>query len=161
LKIEEALAAAGMAALALITFANVVFRYVTDVSFAFTEEYSIALMVVVTLLGTAFAASGNRHIRIGYFVDRLPPRRRRTFELVAVAMTVAMFGFLIVLGGRLAYDEWRFEDTSPGLGVPQWIYTVWLPVLSAVVAGRAIGRGIRIWRGTEIGSGDGGPETGL
>jgi TRAP-type C4-dicarboxylate transport system permease small subunit len=149
LKIEEALAAAGMALLALITFANVVFRYATDVSFAFTEEYSIALMVIVTLLGASVAVAGDRHIRIGFFVDRLPPRRRRLFQLLSVAVAVAIFGILVALGGRLAYDEWRFEDTSPGLGVPQWIYTVWLPVLSAVIVLRAVGRGMRVWRGED------------
>ena len=40
-----------MAALCLITLGNVVARYLTNYSFAFTEEYSIALMVVVTMLG--------------------------------------------------------------------------------------------------------------
>ena len=34
-----------------------------------------------------------------------------------------MFALLLVLGGRLVWDEYRFEVTSPGLGEPQWIYT--------------------------------------
>ena len=38
-RLEGYLAAAGMAALCLITFANVVVRYLTDVSFAFTEDF--------------------------------------------------------------------------------------------------------------------------
>ena len=36
-----------MAAMALITAANVVTRYLTNISLAFTEEYSVALMVMV------------------------------------------------------------------------------------------------------------------
>ena len=51
LSIEKVVAAASMAALCLITLGNVVARYLTNYSFAFTEEYSIALMVVVTMLG--------------------------------------------------------------------------------------------------------------
>ena len=35
--------------------ANVLVRYFTDVSFAFTEEISVVLMVVMTLVGAAHA----------------------------------------------------------------------------------------------------------
>ena len=61
-----------MAALGLITLGNVVVRYLTNYSFAFTEEYSIALMVVVTLLGASIAAARNQHMRITWFVDSMP-----------------------------------------------------------------------------------------
>ena len=81
LSVEKVLIAAVMGAMALITFANVVVRYLSNVSLAFTEEYSIALMVVVALLGTGLATAAGRQIRIGYFVDRLRPPLRRAFEL--------------------------------------------------------------------------------
>ena len=42
------------------------------------------------------------------------------------------------LGAKLVWDEYRFEVTSPGLGEPQWIYTLTLPVLSLLVMLRAI-----------------------
>ena len=34
--------------------------------------------------------------------------------------------------------------TSPGLGEPQWIYTLALPFLAAIVIGRAIGHLVRV-----------------
>ncbi len=144
--LERALAALAMAALCVVTFANVVTRYLTDVSLAFTEEYSIFLLVVMTLLGSSVAAAADRHIRITILADRLPPPLRRVAELAAWSAALAMFGFLVWYGGRLTYDQWRFEETSPGLGYPQWIYTVWLPLLSAVVAARVAGRIVRTAR---------------
>jgi TRAP-type C4-dicarboxylate transport system permease small subunit len=138
--VERAAAALAMAALCVITFLNVVVRYLTDYSFAFTEEYSIFLMVVMTLFGSAVAFAANRHIRITFLLDRLPPGARRGAEILAWLACVAMFLLLIWYGGRLAYDEWRFEDTSPGLGVPQFLYTMWLPILSVVVLLRILGR---------------------
>ena len=145
--LERALAALSMAALCVITFANVVARYLTDVSLAFTEEYSIFLLVVMTLLGSSVAAAADRHIRITFLADKLSPPVRRVTELIAWTAALVMFGFLVWYGGRLTYDQWRFEETSPGLGNPQWIYTVWLPLLSAVVGLRIVGRLIRIARG--------------
>ena len=129
-----------MAALGLITLGNVVVRYLTNYSFAFTEEYSIALMVVVALLGGSIAAARNHHMRITWFVDNMP-RGPALSNTVAMLATVVMFGLLIALGGKLVWDEYRFEVTSPGLGEPQWIYTATLPLFSILVVIRAVAVG--------------------
>ncbi|MGG5819882.1 TRAP transporter small permease [Falsiroseomonas sp. HW251] len=149
LKIEEVLVAAAMAAMALITVANVVTRYLTDISLAFTEEYSVVLMVLVALLGTAVATASGRHIRIGYFTDFLSPNGQRVAEMGAMVLTVICFAILVRYGWTLAYDEYRFEVLSNGLGNPNWWYTGWLPVLSVVVVLRAMGRLIRLARGKD------------
>lgn len=149
LKVEEVLVAATMAAIALITAANVVTRYLSNVSLAFTEEYSVVLMVVVALLGTSVATASGRHIRIGYFTDMLPKGGQRAAEMIGVALTILCFGILVWYGYRLAYDEYRFEVLSNGLGNPNWWYTGWLPLLSAIVVLRAIGRMIRLARGQD------------
>ena len=50
-RIEDFLPRWPMALICCITFANVLVRYFTDVSFAFTEEFSIFLTVVLTFFG--------------------------------------------------------------------------------------------------------------
>src|SRR5215204_6497292 len=142
LSIEKGIAAAAMAALCLITLGNVVARYLTNYSFAFTEEYSIALMVVVTMLGAGIATAADRQIRITWFADLLPPAGRRWAEVVSTLAVIVMFVLVV-------WDEYRFEVASPGLGEPQWIYTLALPVLSAAVVGRAIGHLVRTLRSRE------------
>ncbi len=138
-----------MALLCLITMANVVVRYFTDISFAFTEEISIALMVVMTLVGAAHAFVDNKHITITYFIDLLGPRGRRAARLLALVAGLAMFGVLGVLASRMAWDDYRFEVTSPALGIPQWLYTIWLPLVSLLIVVRILGA-LRRWRlGTE------------
>lgn len=144
--IERCFAAIVMAALCLITFVNVVVRYLTDRSFAFTEEYSVVLMVVMALFGTASAFAGDRHIRLTFIIERLKRPLQRRIEYVVSALCLVMFGLLVVLGARLAWDEYRFEVTSSGLGHPQWLYTMVLPVLAAVIVLRIAGRLLRVWR---------------
>lgn len=141
--------AAAMAGIALITAANVATRYLTDISLAFTEEYSVVLMVVVALLGTAIATASGRHIRIGYFVELLPKGGQRIAELAGLALTIICFGILVWYGYKLAWDEYRFEVLSNGLGNPNWWYTGWLPLLSAIVVLRALGRLLRLARGKD------------
>lgn len=149
LRVEEVLIAAAMAAMVAITSANVVTRYLTNVSFAFTEEYSVALMVIVTLLGTALATATGRHIRIGVLIDGRSPAFRRRAEAIAMLLTIACFSLLVWYGARLAYDEYDFEVLSNGLGHPNWLYTGWLPLLSLVVVLRAAGRLARVMRGQD------------
>ena len=146
LRIEDHLGALAMALLALITFANVVVRYLTNESFAWSEEISVSLMVILTLVAGSAAVIRDRHIRIEMLFDAGPVERRRRFAMLSALATVAAFLILASLSTRLAWDDYQYEVTSPGIGVPQWWYTVWLPVLAAVVAFRAMQRLVRIWR---------------
>ncbi|MDR2112656.1 MAG: TRAP transporter small permease [Candidatus Accumulibacter sp.] len=135
---ERALMAVSMGALCLLTMANVLVRYFTDISFAFTEEISIVLMVVMTLVGASHAFTTRHHIAILYFAERWAVLRRIAPRFAA-ACSLLMFGLLTFYGARMAWDDYDFEVTSPSLGVPQWWYTIWLPILSLLIVLRLIG----------------------
>lgn len=147
LKLEEYAAGIAIGILGIITFVNVVVRYLTNFSFAFTEEFSVFLMVLVALFGGSSVMAKGGHLKIMFVVDRLSPQRRRVVGFIANALTAMTFLLLSIFGARMAWDEYRFEVTSPGLGVPTWIYTIWLPLLSLAIFGRAVGVMIRTWRG--------------
>ena len=140
-RIEEALGAAAMALICLISFANVVARYATNVSFAFTEEYSVFLLVFMTFVGASAAFAGNQHIRITFLIDRMPPMLRWLCELVTLAAVTLMFSLILYYGARVTYSEWFWEETTPGLGNPSWIYTIWMPILCVAILLRVLGRG--------------------
>lgn len=139
-RIEEFLAAAAMALISCITFGNVLVRHFTAVSFAFTEEFSVFLMVFLTFAGASAAFARNRHIRMTFITDRLPPGVARKVEYLVLALSASMFSVLCWYGSRLFWDDWKFGTTSPGIGIPQWIYTIWLPILSLVIVLRILGR---------------------
>jgi TRAP-type C4-dicarboxylate transport system permease small subunit len=144
--IERVLTAAIMCALLLITFANVLVRYLTNVSFAFTEEYSVALMVILTLVGTSAAFAGNRHIRLTFLVEKLALTSQRRIEIAVLVVCLVMFLLVGALGARYTWDEYRFDALSPGLGIPQWRYTVALPIVSLAICLRILGRLVRVLR---------------
>jgi TRAP-type C4-dicarboxylate transport system permease small subunit len=144
--IEGAVVALLMLVLTAITFGNVLVRYFTDRSFAFTEEYSVALMVLLTLVGAASAFATDRHIRMTFFVEKLGRRTQRRIEFLVLALSLLLFSLITWYGAWLTWDEYRFEVLSPGLGVPQWIYTLALPVFAAVISLRLLGRLMRVAR---------------
>jgi TRAP-type C4-dicarboxylate transport system permease small subunit len=147
LRLEDWLIVLTMAALALITFANVLVRYFTSASFAWTEEISVFLMIVLALVGGSAAVARQLHIRIEFFADGGSERRRRVLAEFGAVMVALLFGLITVLSVRVVWDDYRFEETSPGIGVPQWWYSVWLPVLCALTTARAVQVFVRLRRG--------------
>ena len=138
LTIEEIFTGIAMGLIVLITLGNVVARYLTSQSFAATEEFSIALLIILSFLGSATAFAFDRHIRVTFFIEKLPARVRHGAEWLSFAVTAALFGFIAFYAGVLTFDQYRFEETSPALGLPQWWYTVWMPVLSALLVVRLV-----------------------
>jgi len=142
-RIDEILGAAAMAIICLISIANVVVRYATDFSFAFTEEFSVFLLVFMTLIGAALAFATGDHIRIGFFVERMGSRGRAIANGISLLATVTVFALVLWYGAGFAFDQWAFEETSAGLGYPSWIYSIWLPILAAVILLRVVQRALR------------------
>ena len=145
LRFEDWMTVLSMAALACITFANVIVRYLTAESFAWTEEISIFLLVVLTLCASSSAFVRVLHIRIELLADGGSPARQRRFALVAGTVSLLFFAGLTVLLGRMALDEYNWGDTSPAIGIPTWWYSMWLPVLSTVITLRLAGILRRTW----------------
>ncbi len=126
-----------MAALCVITMANVVVRYLSDESFAWTEELSVFLLVLTTMAGAAAAALRDNHIRIEFFLMRGSDAHRRRLVLFGAAVSAVFFVVLAVLTGFMAWDDFKYAEISMGLGVPRWWYSAWVPALSMVIAFRS------------------------
>lgn len=133
LKIEHLLAAGAMALLCILTFANVLVRYFSNISFAFTEEFSIFLLVFVTLVGASSAFARHKQIEITLLVEKLPAVAQRMMRGMVWVANLLMFGLLLWFGTWFAFDDFRFEVTSSSLGYPQWWYSIWLPLLSLAI----------------------------
>ena len=145
LPVERVVAALAMVAICFISFANVLVRYVSNYSFAFTEEYSTFLLVLMTFVGASVAVARNSHMRVGFFAEF--GRRWRLFcRIVARLASLLMFGLIVWFGSWLTWDQYRFEELSAGLGVPTWIYTMWMPLLSLLIMARILFTWWQEWR---------------
>ena len=78
ISVESWIGIIALAGISIISLANVVVRYTTNTSFAFTEEFSVFLMVVLAFSGAAVAAKTNEHIRITLLEEYLGKK----FELI-------------------------------------------------------------------------------
>jgi TRAP-type C4-dicarboxylate transport system permease small subunit len=147
--LEEGLAVACMALLVVITLLNVITRYLTEQSFAWTEEISIFLMVLMTLAGASAAAARDRHIRIEAVYERGSVARQRQLKIVCACIAALCFLVLAALFTRVVADEIKYAETSMGLGVPRWWFTVFSPILCTAIALRCLGVAWRAARGAD------------
>ncbi|MCE8017530.1 TRAP transporter small permease [Halomonas sp. MCCC 1A17488] len=144
---ERWLGALALAVISLISLGNVVTRYVTGGSLAFTEEFSVFLLVVLTFTGASVALRRNGHIRIGLLERALPTAPRRALILFQGLSCAIVLGLITWYGAKLTWEEYQWESLSPGLGLPQWWYLVWLPLLSATMLVRLAQQLLDRWRG--------------
>jgi TRAP-type C4-dicarboxylate transport system permease small subunit len=147
--LEEGLAVACMVLLLLITLLNVLTRYFTDQSFAWTEEISVFLMVVMTLAGASAATARDRQIRIGILYERGDAASRQRLKVFAACTTALLFALLTALFTRVVFDEIRYGETSMGMGVPRWWFTMFSPLLCAALTLRSAGVAWHASRHTE------------
>jgi TRAP-type C4-dicarboxylate transport system permease small subunit len=148
-RLEQMVAAGALAVLLLLTLANVLTRYLTDQSFAWTEEISVFLMVLMAFSGASAVTARDQHIRIELFYDSGSSSRRRWLCVFAAAVTAVFFVLLAVLFGRVAADEIKYEETTTGLGIARWWFTAVVTALCAIIALRAAGLTLRASRRSE------------
>ncbi|RXF38150.1 TRAP transporter small permease, partial [Enterococcus faecalis] len=83
---------------------NVLARYFTSQSFAATEEFSIALLIVLSFLGSSAAFAFDRHIRVDFFVRKLPSAWHTAADWLSFAVTASLFAFIAFYAGKLTWD---------------------------------------------------------
>jgi TRAP-type C4-dicarboxylate transport system permease small subunit len=99
----DALLTALSASLSVIVLTAVFFRYALNQSLSWSDELVRYLFVWFTLLGAAVALREREHIRVDYFVGKLPPQLRRGIECLALC-AIGLFQIaMIVLGFMWVY----------------------------------------------------------
>ena len=136
--IEEMLGASLLAAMACFAFANVITRYVFQYPLAFTEELEVNALVWLTMFGTSSAFRRRKHLSMLYFQEQLPASFRRALKVLIPLLGIGLFATLGFLGYLQIVDEKILEITSESLGIPQWFYTIGIPIGCSMIVLRII-----------------------
>ncbi|MDR5675087.1 MAG: TRAP transporter small permease [Armatimonadota bacterium] len=129
-----------------IAFANVITRYFLRYALAFTEEIVLAAFVWATLLGASVAFRRGAHLAFTFVVDHLPRRGRRAALWVSTAATGVLCVALAYYGVQQVRLEQQLGSTTEALALPQWWYTLGVPVLAVVMVLRALQAALHVDR---------------
>jgi TRAP-type C4-dicarboxylate transport system permease small subunit len=112
-----------MACILAVVLLAVFFRYVLNASLFWGEEVARYLTVWVIFLSVSVAYRAGGHVRVSALVERLPPRARRRFQLLAAVAETALAALVAWYGWVLATNNLQRGQLSPALQIPiGWVY---------------------------------------
>lgn len=149
-RLEEGLLALLLAAMTLLTFVQVVMRYVFSTGFTWSLEATTYMFGWMVLLGMSYGVKVGSHIGVDVLVKALPERGRHIAGIIASALC-------IVYALILLYGSYIYVDTMHTLGVEaedlpieRWILNLALPIGFGLLLWRLIEAAWRILLGRQI-----------
>jgi TRAP-type C4-dicarboxylate transport system permease small subunit len=113
----------------LIIAAQVVFRYVFNNSLTWSEELSRYVFSWMVFVGAALAVKSESHIKITFFIERLPPKIGRFLTIVNYFLITLFFITTVILGFLLV--SYTSGTYSPALSLPvNCVFYATLPIAS-------------------------------
>ncbi|MEZ8099521.1 TRAP transporter small permease [Vibrio bivalvicida] len=95
--IEETLIAFFLGAMTLLTFANVVFRYVFNDNILWALELTVFMFAWMVLVGASYGVKKHFHIGVDVVINLAPEQLRKIYALIAAACCLA-FSILLLIG---------------------------------------------------------------
>ena len=171
-RIEETLIAVFLGLMTVVTFANVVARYVFNDNILWALEATVFLFAWLVLLGASYAVKRSLHLGIDLLINVLRPGTRRLLGLVSVAACLA-FSILLLIG---SWDYWYpfatkraflevndvpmpgflqfladwFNEGEAYEKIPRFIPYAILPLAMALLTWRFVQAGLGIARGRQV-----------
>ena len=154
-RVEEFLSAGLLAAITVLTFTQVVLRYVFDTGLIWALEATTYLFGWLVLLGMSIGVRTNSHIAVDLVVSALPIRLRRAAVMLAIVLSL-LYALLMLYGSVTLVSQLRvFGSLAHDIPLPRWILLLSLPVGFGLLSMRILQVGIAVVRG--VGEGLGAP----
>ncbi len=168
-QIEETLIAIILGLMTLVTFANVVARYLFDSNILWALQTTVFLFAWLVLIGVSYCVKISAHLGIDLVLNMVSPKKRRLMTIAAVASCI-LFSLLLLKGSWdywwpfVTKNAWYETDDIPMLDflrfiepwlnegeayekLPRFIPYAALPIGMALLLFRFIQAGWRVIRG--------------
>jgi C4-dicarboxylate transporter DctQ subunit len=150
-RLEEGLIAFLLAAMTLLTFVQVVLRYVFNSGFIWALEATTYLFAWLVLIGISYGVKVGSHIGMDVLVSKLPRRAKQMAGIVAGLLSI-LYAVLLLIGSWQYFETVRMIGvTAEDIDVPRWLLVVILPIGFALLLLRLVQTTWRIIRGEELG----------
>lgn len=117
-RIEETLIAILLGLMTILTFANVLARYLFNSNIFYALELTVFMFAWLVLLGASYAVKKNAHLGVDAVVNMARPNTRRVMGLLS-ALACIIYAMLLMKG---AWDYWApYANLSPTSG--RWFPT--------------------------------------
>ncbi len=150
-RLEEGLLAFILATMTLLTFLQVVLRYVFNTGLLWVLETTTYLFGWLVLIGISYCVRERAHIGVDALVRTLPPTARRYVGLLVLALTLLYTG-LMLYGGIVYIDKMHTIGVeAEDIPMQRWVLSLCVPIGFALLGVRLLEMGWRILTGQSPG----------
>lgn len=129
-EIEEIGIATMLGLMTLITFANVVARYVFESNLLWALEATTYLFAWLVLFGVSYAVKISAHLGVDAVINMTSPSTQKVLALISVTACL-VFSLLLLYGG---WDYWsKFATKMSFLEVEDIPYPIWIQSMFGLV----------------------------
>lgn len=124
---EEGLIALLLTVMTLISFTQVVARYVFNFSFVWALELVTYLFAFLIFLGMSYGVRVGGHIGVDALVKSLPPAKARVVGVVATLLCM-LYAAIVFYGGWIYVAKmYQIGIMAEDIPIPQWVPRLVLP----------------------------------
>lgn len=116
-----------VASLGILLITNVFARTFFQ-SIYFAEEVSKFLVMLMTFTGLSYGVRKARHIRMGAFLDAMPPKMEKTFIIIIALISAVVMAIMAWASWEYLLNAMSKGHMTPALRVPKWTFYVIIPV---------------------------------
>jgi TRAP-type C4-dicarboxylate transport system permease small subunit len=117
----ERLLALAFAAAVILSFVNVIGRYVFGATVIWADEIQIYIMIWMAFLGAVVVTWREMHLRMDLLFKMLPFRLQKIVRFAEFAAMITLAGVVVALSGHYAYNMFKLGRLSDVAQVPMWI----------------------------------------
>jgi len=127
-RLEEGVIAFLLTAMTLVTFLQVVARYVFNYSFVWALELVTFLFAWLIFLGISYGVRVGSHIGVDALVKILPPAKARALAIVATVLCL-VYAAIVFYGGWIYVAKMHeIGIEAQDIPIPQWVPRLVLPL---------------------------------
>jgi C4-dicarboxylate transporter, DctQ subunit len=126
-RLEEAFMVVTLAAMTLLTFLQVVLRYLFGTGFVWSLEVTTYLFAWLVLIGMSYGVRTQAHIAVDLLTAKLPPRTARGVALVALALGLTYCALMIFGGVAFVARLIELGNAARDIPVQRWVLTAVMP----------------------------------
>lgn len=135
-RLEEGIMATLLAIMTLLTFIQVVLRYVFNSGWVWSLEATTYSFAWLVLLGMSYGVRTKSHIAVDLLTKKFPQPIRQYVALLAITLCVFYSGLMIYGSYDFINGLFRIGNMARDIHLPKWLLSGFMPIAFALLAYR-------------------------
>jgi C4-dicarboxylate transporter DctQ subunit len=145
-RLEEGILATLLAFMTILTFVQVVLRYVFNSGIVWSLEATTYSFAALVLFGMSYGVRTRTHIAVDLFTRKLPAILERYVKLLAIVICL-VYAALMIYGSAIFVERlFALGNLARDVPAPKWLLTITMPVGFTLLAWRFLEAGWHLLR---------------